>query len=1613
MNAKPYLLFMMIPVAAACGSKWDFEDGDGDGISAAEGDCWDKAEGPAGLGLKGSDIYPGAVETWYDGFDQDCAGDDDYDADADGYIPDAYVGLATQGLDESGFLPPGDCWDEPTGPGAGLLSGADIHPDAEDAWYDGVDQDCAGDDDHDADGDGYVADAYAGLETVPFVDWAALPAGDCNDDPDGTVNLFGDTILGAEISPDPSVVDPHYDGVDQDCGGDDDFDQDGDGDRSSTWPDAQGLTGTDCFDDELNDVIPVDGLLAAAVATEGALNADVLAYLGLTAADIYGGADDPPYDGLDQDCGGLEVDCDVDGDGFSADGGGPASCIDDSDDPLCAYAVCPSEDCDDDDPTVKPDPTVGEIYFNGFDDNCDLTDGDGDEDGDGYWAIDYAERVPDSSVAPPFGKDGDCNDGDDEVWPGFPLDLPYDGIDSDCEGNDDYDNDRDGYVPDEFEGFITEHIPGAGPVAGTGGLPPNDCNDEDPLVNPGVNEECGTAYDDDCDTDTNDQDSEDCIIFFADGDDDGFGDPADSRCYCTERDIYNELDDEDCDPGSATTFPGSAENDVPADACRKDDDNDGFGDADPPAGVTEGTDCDDTRDLVNTASTETCATAYDDDCDADTNDLGATECINFYADRDDDGFGHETDVECRCVVQAEYNETDNDDCDDTSSETFPGAAEEESSSDCQRDEDLDGYGDVAPPSGVTAGLDCDDDDSARNPGVNEECGTAYDDDCDGDTNDLDAAECIDFYADRDNDDFGHPTDKECRCEVEGDYNELDNEDCDDGSDTTFPGAAESESSPDECRKDDDEDGYGDDGPPAGVTAGTDCDDTRDLVNIAATETCATPYDDDCDADVNDLDALVCIDFYADRDADDFGHETDKECRCEVEGDYNELDNDDCDDGSAQTFPGAAEAESATECQRDEDLDGYGDATPPAGVTPGDDCADADDARNPGVNERCGTPYDDDCDGDLNDLDATTCVIRYHDGDDDTYGLTADTECRCDPAGDYDTTVPGDCDDAQADTHPSAAPLDDPSACMRDVDGDDYGDVGPPSGVASGTDCDDAMTAVNPGVNEDCGTAYDDDCDGDTNDVGATTCIDFYADRDGDDFGDGTDSLCMCEEAGVYTQLDGDDCDDDSITTFPGSAEMEGPLSACRKDSDGDGYGDSTPGAGVTPGGDCDDADSSIYTTAPESCDAIDSDCDDSLVDEFDNLDSDEFPDCIDDDKDGDGVTEDDGDCDDMNPDVFPGATESVDDGVDSDCDSKELCFTDADDDGYADTSGATTESDDLDCFDAGEAGSGTPQTDCDDSSDATYPGAAVNESASGACHKDDDGDGYGDDAPPAGVTAGTDCDDASDLVHPGITYDGNSGSGFGTDNDCDGLIDEDTVLDLIDSGNDVLVFSEMMVNPQGTNANEKNNEWFELTNATDATTLFLDNWLFEMTDAGCLREEDPVCDSFVVYAETGLVVGPGETLLFCFNSGTVDAALAASAPEPDDAESCDYNYGTLPMAGAPSGHHDGNFRLINAGTSALAVSVDGIELDAVDHRDEETVWPDSNDSDHQGQSIMFDGALLSVPGVIGLNDDGGNWCFSQASDLVYDPSPLVAEEHNRGTPGIANPSCADAAPDGP
>lgn len=64
------------------------------------------------------------------------------------------------------------------------------------------------------------------------------------------------------------------------------------------------------------------------------------------------------------------------------------------------------------------------------------------------------------------------------------------------------------------------------------------------------------------------------------------------------------------------------------------------------------------------------------------------------------------------------------------------------------------------------------------------------------------------------------------------------------------------------------------------------------------------------------------------------------------------------------------------------------------------------------------------------------------------------------------------------------------------------------------------------------------------------------------------------------------------------------------------------------------------------------------------------------------------------------------------------------------------------------AGTVTDDTDCDDGSDRTFPGAATQE-ATDACTKDADEDGWADAAPPAGVEPGTDCLDDDADTFPG------------------------------------------------------------------------------------------------------------------------------------------------------------------------------------------------------------------------------------------------------------------------
>ena len=124
-------------------------------------------------------------------------------------------------------------------------------------------------------------------------------------------------------------------------------------------------------------------------------------------------------------------------------------------------------DCDDNDPDVYPG--APDAWYDGDDDNCDGAD-DYDQDGDGYQTLVWNED--------PKAGGGDCQDANATINPGA-KDIWYDGIDSNCDGANDYDQDEDGYSSLD---------------AGFG----SDCDDENAEIN-ADNEEMFNGADDDCD----------------------------------------------------------------------------------------------------------------------------------------------------------------------------------------------------------------------------------------------------------------------------------------------------------------------------------------------------------------------------------------------------------------------------------------------------------------------------------------------------------------------------------------------------------------------------------------------------------------------------------------------------------------------------------------------------------------------------------------------------------------------------------------------------------------------------------------------------------------------------------------------------------------------------------------------------------------------------------------------------------------------------------------------------------------------------------------------------------------------------------------------------------
>jgi len=604
-----------------------------------------------------------------------------------------------------------------------------------------------------------------------------------------------------------------------------------------------------------------------------------------------------------------------------------------------------------------------------------------------------------------------------------------------------------------------------------------DCDDTNAAINPDAEELCD-QLDNNCDGEIDEGVTE---AYFVDADGDSYGDPDTSVEACAAPEGFVS-DSTDCDDLDVESYPGAAErcdsadNDCDGETDEDlvetwyyDGDGDGYGNADsasetcdPPSGwVSDDADCDDGDAEIWPGAEEICD-EQDNDCDGDT-DENVTS--TYYEDADGDGYGTESNAQAACSPSV-------------------------------------GYTDMAG--------DCDDSDGTISPNATELC-DEVDNDCDGDTDEGDAADVDTWYVDADSDSYGDPTSVTTDCSQPSGY----------------------------------------------VPNSTDCDDSDGSVNPDMVEMC-NGYDDDCNGWIDEVDPGLVdgTTYYADADGDGYGTTNYQTLLCSAVTGY-VVDGTDCDDTSASNHPGADELcdEEDNDCDgdtdedavdpqtffRDSDSDGYGDASTTTegcsvslGYVENDtDCDDSQWKINPGAAEEC-NGKDDDCDGDIDDDDSNLADgnTYYKDYDSDGYGDATDSTTACgQPSGyvidstdcnDNDTTVsPGavevcdeldnDCDELIDDDDDVAGQY----SWYIDSDNDGYGDPADytlscqqPSGrIPNSTDCDDTDGSIRPGAEELC-DGVDNNCSGDADEdllgmeseCAAISCLEIY--DNGTDDGDG-------------------------------------------------------------------------------------------------------------------------------------------------------------------------------------------------------------------------------------------------------------------------------------------------------------------------------------------------------------------------------------------------------------------------------------------------------------------------------------------------------------------------------
>jgi hypothetical protein len=677
---------------------------------------------------------------------------------------------------------------------------------------------------------------------------------------------------------------------------------------------------------------------------------------------------------------------DADGDGFGDELEPAESC----------YApdgfVDNATDCDDTNISVYP----GAVEVcNGVDDNCNMDIDDqasvgtwyADADGDGYGDPNAAYELCEPSAGL-VSNDEDCDDLNADIRPG--VDETCDEIDNDCDDTIDElatdaitwyrDDDNDGYGSDISLSSCDQ------PTGYTDQM--GDCDDDDDSSYPSAPEMCD-LIDNDCDK-LIDNNATDATTWYADLDEDNYGDATSSITACDSPSGYN-LDNSDCDDSNAAIHPETwwyLDNDAdlygsatgPVQACIA------------PANTTfSANDCDDNNAAINPGADEICDN-LDNDCDGDIDSDDAIDAIVWYADGDGDGYGTDVAYLLSCLSPGEDFSALSGDCDDTNPSVSPSELEvcDDTDNDCDglvddaddslsgipiwyQDADNDGYGnwevqvqscdDV--PNFVIDGTDCNDMNELVHYGATELC-DGLDNDCDSLIDGADALDSSTWYFDGDGDTYGDPGVVVQTCEEPSGY-VVDGTDCDDASAAVHPFAEE------DC---DDTQDYNCDGSFGLVDADGDtynaceeCDDSNALIYPGGVEEC-DGIDNDCNGLIDD-DGMGNYpwQWYLDEDGDGYGLSYEGITWCDVTDPVGyAILGDDCDDSDATRHPYALEI-----CNmQDDDCDGIvpadevdldGDGFTPLSCG-GGDCDDFASDVNPDMFEVCDDGLDNDCvDGD--------------------------------------------------------------------------------------------------------------------------------------------------------------------------------------------------------------------------------------------------------------------------------------------------------------------------------------------------------------------------------------------------------------------------------------------------------------------------------------------------------------------------------------------------------------------------------------------------------------------------------------------------------------------------